>query len=31
MASEAEKAGHKIDRITVASEAGRDGYWLLAG
>src|SRR5262249_43581547 len=25
---EAEKAGHKIDRITVAFEAGRDGFWL---
>jgi transposase len=26
--AEAEKAGHKIDRITVAFEAGRDGFWL---
>jgi len=25
---EAEKAGHKVDRITVALEAGRDGFWL---
>src|SRR5262245_22809912 len=25
---EAEKAGHKINRITVAFEAGRDGFWL---
>src|SRR5262247_4897964 len=25
---EAEKAGHKIDRITIAFEAGRDGFWL---
>jgi transposase len=25
---EAEKAGYKIDRITVAFEAGRDGFWL---
>jgi transposase len=25
---EAEKAGHKIDRVTVAFEAGRDGFWL---
>ena len=25
---EAEKAGHKIERITVAFEAGRDGFWL---
>ena len=25
---EAEKAGHKIDRFTVAFEAGRDGFWL---
>jgi transposase len=25
---EAEKAGHKIDRIAVAFEAGRDGFWL---
>ena len=25
---EAEKAGHKIKRITVAFEAGRDGFWL---
>src|SRR5262247_1160362 len=25
---EAENAGHKIDRITVAFEAGRDGFWL---
>jgi transposase len=26
--AEAEKAGHKVDRITVAFEAGRDGFWL---
>jgi transposase len=26
--AEAEKAGHKIDRIAVAFEAGRDGFWL---
>src|SRR5207244_7100853 len=25
---EAEKAGHKIKRLTVAFEAGRDGFWL---
>jgi transposase len=25
---EAEKAGHKIDRMTAAFEAGRDGFWL---
>jgi transposase len=25
---EAEKAGYTIDRITVAFEAGRDGFWL---
>jgi transposase len=25
---EAEKAGHRIKRITVAFEAGRDGFWL---
>jgi transposase len=25
---EAEKAGHKIKRIVVAYEAGRDGFWL---
>jgi transposase len=25
---EAEKAGHKINRIAVAFEAGRDGFWL---
>src|SRR5262245_44249205 len=25
---QAEKAGHRIDRITVAFEAGRDGFWL---
>ena len=25
---EAEKAGHEIKRITVAFEAGRDGFWL---
>jgi transposase len=25
---EAEKAGHKIDRVAVAFEAGRDGFWL---
>lgn len=26
--SEAEKAGHRIERIAVAYEAGRDGFWL---
>jgi transposase len=26
--TEAEKAGHTIDRIAVAFEAGRDGFWL---
>jgi len=26
--AEAEKAGHKIDRIAVAFETGRDGFWL---
>jgi transposase len=26
--AEAEKAGHKIARIAVAFEAGRDGFWL---
>jgi len=26
--AEAEKAGHKITRIAVAFEAGRDGFWL---
>ena len=26
--AESQKAGHKIDRITVAFEAGRDGFWL---
>jgi hypothetical protein len=26
--TEAEKAGHKIERIAVAFEAGRDGFWL---
>src|SRR5260370_28927967 len=25
---EAEKAGHRIKRIAVAFEAGRDGFWL---
>ena len=25
---EAEEAGHAIKRITVAYEAGRDGFWL---
>jgi transposase len=25
---EAERAGHRINRITVAFEAGRDGFWL---
>jgi transposase len=25
---EAEKAGHKIERMAVAFEAGRDGFWL---
>jgi transposase len=26
--AEAERAGHKINRISVAFEAGRDGFWL---
>jgi len=26
--AEAEKTGHKITRISVAFEAGRDGFWL---
>ena len=26
--SEAEKAGQPIDRIALAFEAGRDGFWL---
>jgi transposase len=26
--AEAEKAGHKVARVTVAFEAGRDGFWL---
>src|SRR5215468_12035729 len=26
--TEAEKAGHKINRIAVAFETGRDGFWL---
>src|SRR5215471_13507997 len=26
--AEAEKAWHKIDRIAVVFEAGRDGFWL---
>jgi transposase len=26
--AEAEKAGHKINRIAVAFESGRDGFWL---
>jgi hypothetical protein len=26
--AEAERTGHKIDRIAVAFEAGRDGFWL---
>ena len=26
--AEAEKAGHKINRIAVAFETGRDGFWL---
>jgi transposase len=26
---EAEKAGHKIERIAVAFEGGRDGFWLV--
>src|SRR5881409_2424692 len=26
--SEAEKAGHMIERIAIAFEAGRDGFWL---
>ena len=25
---EAEKAGHRIERIAIAFEAGRDGFWL---
>src|SRR5580765_8863186 len=25
---EAQKAGHRIERIAVAFEAGRDGFWL---
>lgn len=25
---EAEKAGHRIDRVVVAFESGRDGFWL---
>jgi transposase len=25
---EAEKAGRRIERIVVAFEAGRDGFWL---
>jgi transposase len=25
---EAEKAGHRIERIVIAFEAGRDGFWL---
>ncbi len=25
---EAEQAGHRIERIAVAFEAGRDGFWL---
>jgi transposase len=25
---EAEKVGHRIERIAVAFEAGRDGFWL---
>ena len=29
--TEAEKAGHKIHRIAVAFEAGRDGFWLARG
>src|ERR1700752_1535881 len=28
---EAEKAGRRIERITVAFEAGRDGFWLARG
>jgi hypothetical protein len=28
LAEEAEKAGRKIERIAVAFEAGRDGFWL---
>jgi transposase len=28
---EATKAGRAIDRITVAYEAGRDGFWLARG
>src|SRR6266704_3191323 len=27
---EAAKAGHRIKRIAVAFEAGRDGFWLIA-
>ena len=26
--AEAEKAGHKIDRMTAAFEVGRNGFWL---
>ena len=26
--AEAENAGHKIDRIAVAFNPGRDGFWL---
>ena len=29
--AEAAKAGHKITRIAVAFETGRDGFWLAAG
>ena len=28
---EAEKKGHKITRVTVAFEAGHDGFWRRAG
>jgi transposase len=28
LSQEAVRAGHKITRIAVAFEAGRDGFWL---
>jgi hypothetical protein len=28
LAEQAEKAGHRIGRITIGFEAGRDGFWL---
>ena len=28
---EAKKSGHRIERIAVAFEAGRDGFWLATG